>query len=784
MTLSYLCDGSALTHNVAPTTVSVTSAAEMGEAAQSGLVIEDPGADLVLLGHRPFVITEDACAQPRLFTGWTTERGIGRDVEAGLFVGSGARSHDVTIIDLNALFNFRLISGTDGNRPAETWNARMAWLLASDYLSGLIADTGRIVANGATMDEADYRGQYPAAVLSDLVERFAVREMTYFAFWDTTASAVGLWLDELDAAISDSTLRISNVPADIDSTTTFAPDPEAKLGVTPTETYSEVLIDYDRGTKRLFRSRASTAAKYIRRGTTMSRPYTRHAADASDQANSYLDNHANERDRITVTIIVPASCAGLATAGQRMDVKFSHLTGYTTFTSMRVVRCTLAPTNDLATHYSMALELLAPRPVESPSTECSGGAYDLTPSGYYPPLNQDDNDGSIVYYLRAGVVWPIVPTPGAEGGLIFRTLGAAGSPDMGEAPYWANEHVRFIVVGAGTLVVSPYSSGALSNCTLKLYHDLAGTPVLDGTVAGTTAADLTIDVLTHSGAYCVHWVQLEYPATEPSTLDFGFAGATWTAGAPSDAEIELPPPPGVPITSTSDPTVNDDIGDGYNPGQTWVNTTTPEAFVLVDNTLGAAVWVSTTTAAGDYVSIRDGGKETVSTVAASGATETLDLANGNVHDVTLTADCTLTFAGATVGVACSFTLLLRQDGTGGWTTTWPGSVVWAGGTAPTLDETASTVAVLTFFSLDGGTVWYGFPTGGGSAVAALDDLTDVTITAAAADDTLRYVEAEWVNDNRRWEPVTTNLHMTETFPSTGPELVWDGDDIVMTWRAY
>ena len=150
---------------------------------------------------------------------------------------------------------------------------------------------------------------------------------------------------------------------------------------------------------------------------------------------------------------------------------------------------------------------------------------------------------------------------------------------------------------------------------------------------------------------------------------------------------------------------------------------------------------------GDFVSIRDGGMEEISTIAAAGSTETIDLGDGNVHDVTLTDDCTFTFTGATAGVACSFTLLLRQDGTGGWDATWPGSVVWPGGGAPTLDTTASSASVLTFFTLDGGTVWFGFAVGGGSAAAAaLDDLTDVTITAATDGDVLTYDGAGWVNE--------------------------------------
>lgn len=42
--------------------------------------------------------------------------------------------------------------------------------------------------------------------------------------------------------------------------------------------------------------------------------------------------------------------------------------------------------------------------------------------------------------------------------------------------------------------------------------------------------------------------------------------------------------------SASSPTVNDDAGDGYVLGMVWVNTTTDTAYILTDETVGAAVW--------------------------------------------------------------------------------------------------------------------------------------------------------------------------------------------------
>ena len=96
----------------------------------------------------------------------------------------------------------------------------------------------------------------------------------------------------------------------------------------------------------------------------------------------------------------------------------------------------------------------------------------------------------------------------------------------------------------------------------------------------------------------------------------------------------------------------------------------------------------------------------------SGATDTIDLTDGNVHDVTLTANCTFTFSNPPAdGTSGAFTLFLNQDGTGSRTATWPSEVKWAGGTAPTLTTTASRTDILVFTTIDAGTIWYGAVSG-------------------------------------------------------------------------
>lgn len=138
-------------------------------------------------------------------------------------------------------------------------------------------------------------------------------------------------------------------------------------------------------------------------------------------------------------------------------------------------------------------------------------------------------------------------------------------------------------------------------------------------------------------------------------------------------------------------------------------------------------------------------------VAASGSTETINVALGRTWDITLTADCTFSLTGAVPSEAWFVTVVRRQDGTGGWTETWPGSVVWVSGAAPVLDPTPAAVHIATMFSLDGGTTWYASEVGG---VSALGDLSDVTLTTPATADRLRFDGSVWRNSALIWTPLT------------------------------
>ncbi len=93
-----------------------------------------------------------------------------------------------------------------------------------------------------------------------------------------------------------------------------------------------------------------------------------------------------------------------------------------------------------------------------------------------------------------------------------------------------------------------------------------------------------------------------------------------------------------------------------------------------------------------------GYEESGEAVAASDVT----LANGNMFDKTIAANTTFTF---TPGAFTRTGFSLQLTNGGDFTITWPATVKWAAGTAPTL--TAGGIDLVNFMTLDGGTTWLG-----------------------------------------------------------------------------
>ena len=159
------------------------------------------------------------------------------------------------------------------------------------------------------------------------------------------------------------------------------------------------------------------------------------------------------------------------------------------------------------------------------------------------------------------------------------------------------------------------------------------------------------------------------------------------------------------LTATTDPGVGDDSADGYTIGSRWVNVTLDKEFVCLDASVGAAVWKQTSNRC-----CSGSGSEAFNVLTDS-AVVTLDQYRGDDFVWTLGGNRELVLSNPTEGQ--SVLIRIIQDGTGSrMVSTWPSSVKWPGGTAPTLTTTAGASDWIGFKCVNASTpVYHGFIVG-------------------------------------------------------------------------
>jgi hypothetical protein len=127
---------------------------------------------------------------------------------------------------------------------------------------------------------------------------------------------------------------------------------------------------------------------------------------------------------------------------------------------------------------------------------------------------------------------------------------------------------------------------------------------------------------------------------------------------------------------------------------TFTGTVTTAAIAMADNSLTRPLFV-------DYAV--EG-----SAIGNTGSTRTLDLTTANFFSATLDQACTFTFSNPPASGKFGCFVLELTNGAA-FNITWPASVDWPGGSAPTL--TASGKDQLVFTTRDAGTTWFGFLAG-------------------------------------------------------------------------
>ena len=141
-----------------------------------------------------------------------------------------------------------------------------------------------------------------------------------------------------------------------------------------------------------------------------------------------------------------------------------------------------------------------------------------------------------------------------------------------------------------------------------------------------------------------------------------------------------------------------------------VTATSTELNYLDITTLGTTEASKAVTADANGVVKFDNGVQQESTALTSGTSVTLDLNAGTVFTITLAHNIgTFTWSNpASSGYASVFSLKVTQDGTGGRTIS---ACFLIGSGILTLSSGANDVDVFVFFTVDGGTTYYGFTSG-------------------------------------------------------------------------
>ena len=96
------------------------------------------------------------------------------------------------------------------------------------------------------------------------------------------------------------------------------------------------------------------------------------------------------------------------------------------------------------------------------------------------------------------------------------------------------------------------------------------------------------------------------------------------------------------------------------------------------------------------------------TVTQGSGTVTLDLAQGNFFEFTLTENVTgWTFSNlASSGTASSWIIKITQHASSAKTVAYPAGVKWAGGTDHVMSTATGSIDIVSMFTIDGGTTIY------------------------------------------------------------------------------
>lgn len=345
--------------------------AEEGSVAISTFIVDDEiGSPYInITGFRNFRWKESSEGSNSriIFDGYTADRVISR----GPFRVQSSKQWAVNCADLNSILQRRIMRGSDANRPAETDVARIQWALATSELNLLTDSTYVSTSNPVAMDAVDYRNQRVADIVDDCAQQSG---KNYFLILNELFDPprYGLFYDRPASQTYSSSVRLTNVLADIDSTTTYAVfNDDLQLTRDPSRVYSGVIVSYTGGDQYVVD--ASIDDAFVRRDTIAPSWNVKTAAKAQARGLRYIQDIGTEEDRITMSYLVPLARVNRLKEGHSFQVKFSHLPGYTDWTWVRALKRTVLAISE--EFYKVTIEA---SPTSQTTNSCSSALSGLS----------------------------------------------------------------------------------------------------------------------------------------------------------------------------------------------------------------------------------------------------------------------------------------------------------------------------------------------------------------------------------------------------------------------
>ena len=325
MTLQHYYDGTLLTTAVLlADEKGFSSRASIGQVDTSTVYVDDPTAAHDFVGYKTWKMVEDACPVGRqvVWHGYVGDQTISRELGSASYQLGVQRRWELELIEDNGWPSRQIIISASANRPAETVSARITWVLTMRGMTGIIWDHGLVDANATVMEANDYRDRTAKAVLDDCS---LITGWNWFVRYNETHDHRELIFQDSDYSLADpAILKISNVAADINLTTVWPPNIDARQTFGASRLASGLLLPFSGGTD--YDQDPATAVLFgtVDQVAPTSAVKTKTAARA--QITRLLAQH-NEQDMSLENVVLQLPAANLNDVrhGQRISsVRLSH----------------------------------------------------------------------------------------------------------------------------------------------------------------------------------------------------------------------------------------------------------------------------------------------------------------------------------------------------------------------------------------------------------------------------------------------------------------------------